>query len=173
MILSQIAIWVSLTSNNQIGALIFGVLNSFMSDYRELQDTIDKVIGLIGLAETKSLLNSFIGNIPLKDEHEKKLIVPYIISVSIEVFQLNEKEFLICNESDYRDARYCCFHLMHKYTHSTFSKIARIFNHSDRQVSYGYKVAEERLAIPRFHTEFVTNYKRIESNLARVLAKMS
>lgn len=144
-----------------------------MSDYRELQDTIDKVIGLIGLTETKSLLDSFIGNTTLKDRHEKKLIAPYIISVAIEVFQLNEKEFLTCNENDYRDARYCCFHLMHKYTNSTFSKIARIFNLSDRQVGYGYKVTEERLAIPKYHKEFVANYKSIESKLVRALAKMS
>lgn len=144
-----------------------------MSDYKELQDTIDEVIGLIGLTETKSLLDSFIGNIPLKEGHEKKLIAPYIISVSIETFPLNEKEFLTCNETDYRDARYCCFHLMHRYTNSTFSKIARTFNLSDRQVSYGYKVAEERLAILKFYREFVTNYKSIESKLVRALAKLS
>lgn len=143
------------------------------TDYKQLQDTIDKVIGQIGLEETEVLLNSFINNIPVQGESEQKMITQYVISLSIEVFHLNEREFLSNNTRNYQDARYCCFHLLHKYTGKTFSKIARLFNLSDRQVSYGYRTADERLSIPKFHIEFVENYKNVESKIARFLAKMA
>jgi hypothetical protein len=144
-----------------------------MRDYRQLQNRIDKVIGQIGLEQTMFLLEGFINNIPIKSESGKKVASHYIIDTCIETFFLNEKEFFKNGERDYRDARYCCFYLMHKYIGNTSVKTASFSNLTGRQVQYGCNVTKERLAFPKFHSEFIANYKDIESKIVAMLVKLT
>lgn len=143
--------------------------------YNQLQSSLDKVIGKIGLNRTICLLDSFINNTTVThNEREKiKMVNQYLNGIAIKVFELNEDLFIISNVREYRDARMCCFHLLRKYTEDTFSKIGLSFNCSSRIVMYGFAVTEERLSMPKGNSKFVSNYTLMESKLIDFIGRIN
>ncbi|TAL61195.1 MAG: hypothetical protein EPN85_05520, partial [Bacteroidetes bacterium] len=75
------------------------------NNYTHLQNSIDKVIGKIGLRRTKYLLDSFIDNTTVtQNEREKiKMVTGYLVSLTIKVFELKDELFFISNVREYRD----------------------------------------------------------------------
>lgn len=142
--------------------------------YTELQVSIDKVIGKIGVARTIHLLDTFIQNTTItQNEQEKiKMISQYLISLAIKVFELNEPIFFTSSVTEYRDARYCCFHLLRKYTKDSYPKIALMYASSSRIVMYGCAVTEERLNFPKVHSKFAHHYTLLESKLIEFISKI-
>ncbi len=142
--------------------------------YTELQISIDKVIGKIGLERTKYLLESFIQNTAITHhEPEKiKMISQYLISLAIKISELQAAIFFISTVTEYREARYCCFHLLRKYTKDSYPKIGLSFQCSSRIVMYGCTVAQERLSFPKVHAKFVQNYTMLESKLIEFISKI-
>lgn len=142
--------------------------------YTELQLSIDKVIGKIGVERTIHLLDTFIQNTTItQNEQEKiKMISQYLISLAIKVFELNESIFFSSSVTEYRDARYCCFHLLRKYTKDSYPKIALMYSSSSRVVMYGCSVTEERLNFPKVHSRFMRNYGLLESKLIEFISKI-
>lgn len=145
------------------------------SNYTQLQDSIDKVIGKIGLRRTKFLLDSFIDNTTVtQNEREKiKMVTQYLVSHAIKVYELNEDVFLSSTVREYRDARMCCFHLLRKYTEDTYPKIGLNFNCSARIVMYGCLAVEDRLSMPKGNSKFVANYTLLESRLIDFIGKIN
>jgi hypothetical protein len=142
--------------------------------YTELQLSIDKVIGKIGVERTIHLLDCFIQNTTItQNEQEKiKMISQYLISLAIKVFELNESIFFSSSVTEYRDARYCCFHLLRKYTKDSYPKIALMYSSSSRIVMYGFTVTEDRLNFPKVHSKFTRNYALLESKLIEFISKI-
>jgi len=144
-------------------------------DYNKLQDSLDKVIGKIGLQRTILLLDGFIHNTRItQTEREKiKMVTQYVVNISIQVFDLREDIFLISNIREYRDARMCCIHLLRKYTDDSFAKIGLAFQCGDRIAAYGYAAAEDRLSMPKGNIKFVSNYTVIESKLIDFVGRIN
>lgn len=145
------------------------------NNYNQLQDSIDKVIGKIGLRRTKYLLDSFIDNTTVNQgEREKiKMVTQYLVSLTAKVFELKEELFFVSTVREYRDARMCCFHLLRKYTEDTYPKIGLNFNCSARIVMYGCFAVEDRLAVPKGNAKFVGNYTLLESRLIDFIGKIN
>lgn len=138
-----------------------------MSDYSELQKTIDKVIGKIGLTRTTFLLETFIDNTSIthKEGEKIKMVAHYVSSLAIKVFELDEDIFYVNTSREYRDARMCCYHLLRKYTSNTFTKIGLFFHCGSRVVARAYETAEGRLSMVRSNKAFNSKYTLIESRL--------
>lgn len=151
-------------------------MNSFSTaqTYTELQISIDKVIGKIGVERTKYLLDSFIGNTTIKhNEGEKtKMVCQYLISQAIRIFDLKDALFFVSTVTEYRDARYCCFQLLRKYTEDTYPKIGLSFSCSSRIVMYGCNTTDDRLNFPKAHSKFIQNYRLLESKLIEFISKI-
>jgi hypothetical protein len=151
-------------------------MNAFSTakTYTELQTSLDKVIGKIGVERTKYLLDTFINNTTIKhNEREKiKMMSQYLISLAIKVFELEEPIFFISAITEYRDARYCCFHLLRKYTQDSYPKIGLTFQSSSRIVMYGCTATDERLNFPKVHAKFIHHYTLLESRLIEFISKI-
>lgn len=143
--------------------------------YAQLQDCLDKVVAKLGPERTTFLLESFVANSTLKENEagKTKLVLEYLAVKAIEAFGLEEEHFYTCDITAYRDARMCCFHILKKYSSDTYTKIAQSFRCSDRVVSYGYHIAEERLKLPKFHQDFVSKYIFLESETINFIAKIN
>jgi hypothetical protein len=142
--------------------------------YTELQISIDKVIGKIGMERTIYLLDSFIQNTTItQNEQEKiKMISQYLITLAIRIYELQETVFFTSSVTEYRDARYCCFHLLRKYTKDSYPKIGLMFYSSSRIVMYGCSITDERLSVPKVHSKFTHHYNLLESKLIEFIAKI-
>jgi hypothetical protein len=149
--------------------------HSTANTYTQLQTSIDKVIGKIGVERTKFLLDSFIQNTTItQNESEKiKMISQYLVSLAIKIFELQENVFYISGVTEYRDARYCCFHLLRKYTEDSYPKIGLNFHCSSRIVMYGCSTSDERLSFPKVHSKFINKYALLESKLIEFIGKIN
>jgi len=149
--------------------------HSTANTYTQLQISIDKVIGKIGVERTKFLLDSFIQNTTItQNESEKiKMISQYLVSLAIKIFELQENVFYVSSVTEYRDARYCCFHLLRKYTEDSYPKIGLNFHCSSRIVMYGCSTSDERLSFPKVHSKFINNYSLLESKLIEFIGKIN
>jgi hypothetical protein len=143
-------------------------------NYITLQHTIDKVLGKIGLEQTITLLESFLGNtnIATNQTEKLKLTSGYVISWAIEIFDLQEEHFYSSNIREYREARMSCFYLLRKYTKCTYSKIRLIFNASERIVGYGNDKATEWLSVPKSNVKFVSHHGQLEAKLIEFIGKI-
>ena len=146
-----------------------------MSNYLELQQTIDKVIGKIGLENTKTLLDGFINNTEIKQTERDKIamISHYLVSSAVKVFELKEELFYTSRVREYRDARMCCFHLLRQYTQDSFPKIGLFFNQKARIVMYGFFVLEDHLAMPKGNSKLVAKYRLLQSLLVEFIGKIN
>lgn len=115
-------------------------------NYHHLQSCVDLVVGKIGLPKTINLLESFIGSttkglsIP-----RAKVIMTYMISKSVEVFDLNERRFYKSREPQYCQARMACFHLMRKHTAYSLAEIGKVVRVSKKTPFYFDKKCESAL----------------------------
>jgi hypothetical protein len=144
-------------------------------DYFKLQRNLDRIIDKVGLQRTVCLLENFSNNMTIKiGEHQKiKLVMQFVINAAIQIFELEPKLFFICDIREYRDARMACYHLLRKYTGDTFARIGLAFQCSERAVTYGNMVAEQRLELPKGHKSFVTKYSQIESQILEFIGKLN
>lgn len=144
-------------------------------DYSDLQQSVDTLIGKFGLVKTIEVINNLSGNAQLKssDTQKVKLLVVYIISQSIQIFDLQEPEFYTSTIQEYRDARMACYFLLKKYTDTSYAKIGESFKQSKRAVMYNYHKCDEILSIPQFYKPFVEKFKILENNIINFIAKLN
>lgn len=144
-------------------------------NYHDLQEHIDKLLGKFGLQKTVEVINSLASNTQLtaSEEEKSKLLLVFIISQSIEVFDLKEENFYSSTVQEYREARMCCYYLLKKYTDCSYAKIGESFNQSKRAVLYNYHKCDEILSIPQFYKAFVEKYKSLENNTINFIAKLN
>lgn len=150
-------------------------LRSANLNYSTLQENLDEVIGKIGLCRTIELVKSFINNcsIDVNETEKFKLIAAYIISQTIDVFDLNEKEFYTSRIREYREARMACFHLLKQYTDCSYAKIGEPFQQKKRNIIYFCQKCNDMLSIPEFFEVFVNRYKTLENRIMLFISKLS
>ena len=146
-----------------------------IQDYLTLQKRLDAVIGKIGLSKTIQLIEGFIDNSSIKvNEVEKfKLITAYIISQTIDIFDLKEDQFYTSKIREYRDGRMACFHLLKHYTDCSYAKIGEAFNQKKRNILYFCQKCDEMLSIPQFYRVFTDRYMSLENRVISFIAKLS
>lgn len=144
-------------------------------DYIDLQQSVDTLIGKFGLVKTIEVINNLTGNTQLQssDTQKVKLLLVFVISQSIEIFNLQESQFKESTVQEYRDARMACYFLLKKYTDTSYAKIGENFNQSKRAVMYNYHKCDEILSIPQFYKPFVERYKMLENNVINFIAKLN
>ena len=144
-------------------------------DYHDLQQSIDTLIGKFGLQKTIEVIESLSSNTKLtaRDEEKSKLLVVFIISQSIKVFDLKEDRFYSSSVQEYREARMSCYYLIKKYSDSSYAKIGESFNQSKRAILYNYHKCDEILSIPQFYKDFVEKFKSLENNTINFIAKLN
>lgn len=145
-----------------------------MNTYANLQQSIDKVIGKIGLQRTIDLLESFLKGITVqKKETEKlKLIFAYLVASAAKCYDLTEDQLFNETSQEAKDARMICYHLLHKYGHFSYQKIGDKFKQPKRTVMYYSLKAGEYLTIPGSYKELMQKYTAIENELIEFIGKM-
>lgn len=143
--------------------------------YHDLQHVMDKVVGKLGLASTIQLLHNVIGDPSQNIEQADKirLIASFIISRCITVFDLQEDQFYACQQSDYREARMACYHLLKKYTGASYARIAASFNQSKRNILYACQKCSEQLSIPNYFRDFISRYESLENGTIEFMKKIN
>ena len=145
------------------------------SNYHDLQERIDILIGKFGLHKTIEVIDSLTNNTALttKDKEKTKLLLIFLISQSIEVFDLKEENFYSSPVQEYREARMSCYFLLKKYTDNSYAKIGESFKQSKRAILYHYHKCDEILSIPQFYKPFVEKFKILENNTINFIAKLN
>lgn len=144
-------------------------------DYKDLQRTIDVVIGKIGLQNTIFLLTNFINatSIPVHQTQRLQMVSQYLITECIQLFELNDKTFFTSGIREYREARMACYHLLKKYTGASYSKIAEDFGLTKRNVLYNYRKCDERLSVPYYYPSFLEKYDALEKRIIHFISKLN
>ncbi|WP_010520459.1 hypothetical protein [Aquimarina agarivorans] len=144
-------------------------------NYTDLQERIDVLIGTFGLSKTIEVITSLTNNTELitKDNEKMKLLLVFLISQSIQVFDLKEANYFTSTVQEYREARMSCYYLLKKYTGSSYAKIGEDFKQSKRAVMYNYNKCDEILSIPQFYKQFIEKFKTLENNFINFIAKLN
>lgn len=144
-------------------------------NYNDLQQGIDALLGKFGLQKTIEVIQSLSSNTQLtaSDQDKSKLLIVFIISQSIEIFDLKEEKFYESTVQEYREARMCCYYLLKKYTDCSYAKIGESFKQSKRAILYNYHKCDEILSIPQFYKSFVEKFKSLENNTINFIAKLN
>ncbi len=144
-------------------------------NYHDLQNSIDTLVGKFGLKKAIEVVESLSNNTQLitNDSEKFKLLFVYIISQSIEVFQLEEATFYTSTIKEYREARMACYLILKKYTGNSFGIIGEHFGQSKRAVMYHYHKCDEILSIPQYYKDFVQKFKILEDGVINFIAKLN
>ncbi len=144
-------------------------------DYHDLQSGIDQLLGKFGLPKTLEIIQSLTHNTKLntKGDEKSKLLLVFLITKSIEVFQLQEDSFYTSTVQEYREARMSCYYLLKKYTDSSYAIIGEQFQQSKRAILYNYHKCEEILTIPQFYKDYMSKFKLLEDHTINFIAKLN
>ena len=143
--------------------------------YKDLQESIDQVIGKIGLNKTIFLVDSFIQatTIPVEQTHKVKIISQFLIVQGVDVFELNHDDFFSSKIPEYREARIACFHLIKKYTGCSYSKLGEHFGLTKRSMMYSCERCKDRLSVPFFYKSFNEKYEILENRTIQFISKIT
>lgn len=143
-------------------------------NYTDLQQRVDTVVGKIGLEKTINLLEGFIGNIDSTKGGvpKAKVIMTFLISRSVELFNLYEKSFFKSREAKYCEARRACFHIMRKHTAYSFQSIGDTVGIQRRTVLYYHYKCEDTLSIANIYVEFKEKYDLLERDAIDFISKL-
>lgn len=143
-------------------------------NYNDLQLSIDKVVGKIGLSKTINLLEGFIGNssMTVGGPSKVKVIAAYFVSKSIEVFELNDRKFYTSREPKYSEARMACFHLLKKHSQYSYSNIGDAVGLKKRTILYYHNKCKDILSISHFYQPFIEKYDLLENCAIDFISKL-
>lgn len=143
-------------------------------NYTDLQKSVDELVGKYGLAKAIQLLRHFSDNakIPVKDTYRLKLITDYIISECLSEFNLDAEQFNTSTIREYREARMACYHLLKKYTDSSYSRIGQHFGWPIHTIYYFCQKCTEMLSLSEFYKPFVNKYKHLEESTISFISRL-
>ena len=143
-------------------------------NYVDLQKSIDELVGKHGLEKAVHIIQHFSRNakIPVSKNHRLKLITEYIVSQCIEVFDLEAGKFNTCTVREYREARMACYHLLKKFTGSSYARIGQRFGWKLHTVYYFCQKCDEILSIPQFYKSFADKYSSLEGSTISFISKL-
>ncbi len=145
-----------------------------MASYTDLQKKVDALVGKFGMTRTIELLHSLTTNscFSKKGSQQFQLLSAFVISESILLLDLNEKEFFVSTDEDYKNARMICYHLLRKHTKMSYSRIGKAFEQRKRAVLYHTQRCDEIFTVPQFHKDFVRKYNALEEAVMQFLTKI-
>ncbi len=142
--------------------------------YADLQRGIDELVGRHGLAKAVQIVRHFSGNtrLPVSKNHRLKLIKEYIVSQCIDVFDLDASLFNTSTVREYREARMACYHLLKKFTGSSYAQIGQHFGWRMHTVYYFCQKCDEILSIPQYYKSFTDRYRSLEGSTLYFLSSL-
>lgn len=144
-------------------------------DYADLQGYFDRVIGKIGLKKMIYLFRLILNekDVEIKAEQRLKIICQIVIGKCIEVFELSQEDiFLTSQITEYREARWVCYHLISKHSGNTHARIAQEFGLTKRNIQYACKECEKKLSIAAYYPEFKNKYDKVEISILDLLSQL-
>lgn len=143
-------------------------------DYTDLQKGVDELVGRYGLKKAVELLQHLSKNtkIPVNDTYRLKLITDYVISECLAEFNLEADQFQTSTVREYREARMACYHLLKKYTDSSYSRIGEHFNWPIHTIYYFCQKCTEMISLAEYYKPFNNKYKSLEESTISFIAKL-
>lgn len=144
-------------------------------NFNDLNDLMAKTVAKIGLENAIQLLQKITNEkgIQANTGENIKLITFYLLSRCLAIFNLKEDQFYSSTIREYREARMACYHLLKKYTSSSYRHIAQQFQQKKRNVLYSCQKCDEVLSVPQFHRVFSGSYRMLESQTLDFIAKLN
>ena len=143
-------------------------------EINELNVLVQEIVDTIGYSKAVKLLKSFQNNsdVTYKTPSKAKTQITFLKSKVIELFSLNEDDFLESKITEYKDARRICIHIMKKHSTLSYGKLGEYFGMSERQIKYRVCEVDKMLSVKRFYPEFTDNYSTIEGKFNEFKAKL-
>lgn len=143
--------------------------------FSDLHDLIAKTVAKIGLSNTIVLLETISGgkNINTTTAENVRLVIQFLTSRCLRVFNLEEDQFKSNEARECRDARMAVYHLVKKYTDSSYAFVALQFGQKKRNVLYACQKCDEILSVGQFHKAFVDKYNTLEVQTLEFIAKLN
>jgi len=144
-------------------------------NYYELQNNLDKVIGKFGLEKANSLLRTFLDktSVKVREHNQVKILMTFIITQVSEVFDISERDLILSNIPECKDARMVCYYLLMRFTQLSYARIGQIFdNRKRRHVMYYCHRCSDILRTSNNANPFIDKYNLIELNVIDFMAKL-
>ena len=147
-----------------------------MNNYNDLQDTLDRVVGSIGLKNTIHLLKCFIGH--MESEMDKpsrqQAIRSFITSRVAKEFDLDDSKMAESELTGYVNARMICYHLLNKYGTLSYRMIGdRFGGRPGYSVKYYIKKCDDLLSLPKANRLFYHRYTAAEEDLIHFISQLT
>jgi len=147
-----------------------------MYNYSDLQSTIDKVVGTLGVDNTIFLLKGLIGHLEnvqgslsKNKQHSLRSFVTARVTAEFDVSieNLSSSDF-----REYNEARMVLFHLLYKYGKMSYGIIGEhLGNRPKYSVKYFVGRCDDLLSIPNANSDFYRKYQVIERDLIQYLSQ--
>ncbi len=143
--------------------------------YTDLQHSVDELVGKYGLEKAVQMLKIFSQNTQIKVTNPRrlKLITDYVVAECAEIFDVNEQQLSSSTIREYREARMACYHLLSKYTGSSYARIGQRFGWEYHNVFYFYHKCEEILSLPGYYKNFIKMYNALEASTINFISKLN
>ena len=147
-----------------------------MNTYKDLQDSIDRVVGTIGLKNTIHLLGCFIRH--LEPETEKpsrqQAIRSFITRRAVREFDLSLENLQESDLNEYSEARAVCYFLLHKYCGLSYRLIGEYFGgRKDYHVKYFIGKCDELRSLPRVNRLFCHKLDSVETDTLTFISNLT
>ncbi|HEY9084054.1 MAG TPA: hypothetical protein VIN73_12020 [Vicingaceae bacterium] len=142
--------------------------------FQRLQQALERVINKIGVQKTTELLENFDNNssITASEMGKVKLISAYVVSLSIQLFSLEESEFYTSDIREYREARMACYYIIYTYTKCSYAKIGELFGKNKRGILYYCQKCKDLIETPFFDKEFAEKYRQLDKSTIAFIGKL-
>ncbi len=145
-----------------------------MKNYEDLQDTLDRVVGSIGLNNTIHLLGCFTSHLETESNKpsRQQAIRTFITSRVLREFDLDSEELNTSELTEYVHARTVIYHLLFNYARLSYRLIGEYFGgRPGYSVKYYVKKCTEQLSVPRAARDFCLKYRSVEQDLIQFISQ--
>ena len=145
-----------------------------MSITEEFNMALDQVVNELGLTKSTGLLKSFLKNLKCSNDVTKvKLVKAFIINQSIQLFAIQEAQFLTSTTPEYKEARMACYQILYQYTQSSHALIGELFHKNKRHVLHYCTIFKEIMEVPHTRRSFVEKYNTLEEQTIAFIGKLN
>lgn len=143
-------------------------------NYSDLQKSVDDLVGKFGLKKAVQIIQRFSMNAKIETGESQKLrlITAFVITECVSVFDLDEEQFFKATIREYREARMACYHVLKKYTDSSYSKIGARFGQTKRTILYFCHKCNGILSLPQYYKSFADRYGSLDRSTIDFISKL-
>lgn len=147
-----------------------------MKNYQDLQDTLDKVVGSIGLNNTIHLLGCFIGHLEKETDKpsRQQAINSFIIHRVAKEFDIDHNNMAESELTEYVNARTICYYLLYHYSGLSYRLIGEKFgNKPGHSVKYFVGKCADLISLPKANRLFYHRFTVVEQDLIHFLSQLT